>query len=85
MGVYQNCAGIETEVTTKEECREAAKDLRLPLGYPGSFHGFWYQRVPRNCMVYQNKVWFNGDLSKAPCSNNNITITIKITITITSK
>ena len=30
-------------------------------------------------MVYQNKVWFNGDLSKAPCSNNNITITIKIT------
>ena len=52
----QNCAGIGTVVTTVEECREAARDVRIPLGHV--FAGSW-NYVPRNCLVNANKVWFN--------------------------
>ena len=67
MGVSQGCRGIGTEVTTVEECREAARYVRIPLGNP--FAGWWGQRgTQRNCLVNANRVWFNYDQRVAPSS-----------------
>ena len=59
MGVSQDCpGGIGDEVSTESECREAARELRLPEGV--AFAGFWPSpSCHRNCLVHQNKVWFN--------------------------
>ena len=67
MGVSQGCRGIGTEVTTVEECREAARYVRIPLGNP--FAGWWGQRgTMRNCLVNANRVWFNYDQRVAASS-----------------
>ena len=59
MGPAQTCPGVGNKVTTEEECRKAARDLRLPLGRGGGGHHGNVGECQPNCYVYANQVWFS--------------------------